>query len=104
LYPIAGMRKRIKLIFYTVSIVVLGALTMWDVIATRDALVVKNIDASSLGVDQLRDVVLLWNKRDSFASKQQESLATPSAEPIPVDEGPTEEASSSAEPTPPKEL
>jgi hypothetical protein len=72
------MIKRIKLIFYISSAVVLGLLTIWQIYSVRGVLAStsgKELDAE---LSQVQDVVRLWKKRQPFNGNGIEKTATPS--------------------------
>lgn len=73
------MIKRIKLIFYITSAVVLGLLTIWQIYTVRGVLVAgggKQLDAE---LNQVQTVVRMWEKRKPFNAESVDG-ATPSAD------------------------
>jgi hypothetical protein len=77
------MIKKLKLIFYITSAVVLGLLTIWQIYTVRLALVSSNGKAIDSELSQIKDVVAMWSKRTPFNADNIGKEASPSSTAIP---------------------
>lgn len=72
------MKKRLKLIFYITSAVVLGLATIWQIYSVRGVLASasgKELDAE---LSQVQDVVRMWKQRLPFSGASIDKSSTPS--------------------------
>lgn len=83
--------KKIKLIFYIVSAMILGAVTMWEIISTRQQLVLSNGKQPETEVDRVKDVMQIWDKRKKFSldeipkvtpTNERETIGRPTSAPL----------------------
>lgn len=78
------MIKRLKLIFYITSAVILGLATIWQIYSVRQALILTNGKQLDAELSQVKAVVELWEKRQPFNSESVEKSATPSSKNTPT--------------------
>ena len=73
------MIKRLKLIFYITSAVILGLATIWQIYSVRGVLISANGKQLDDEINQVQDVVRLWAKREAFNAGSIDKPATPSS-------------------------
>ncbi len=55
------------MLFYIVSVTILGAVTIWEMISVRGELVLSNGKAPETEIDRVKEVISVWNIRKEFS-------------------------------------